>query len=940
MSNLKTGLISLTCVMMLHQFAIAREFQTTEKEIITKSTPKQRLIQTTAKQVRTKTENQVTTQRITKQVPAEKQLLTKVLAELTAQYKINFLYEEVNLKQKTVAYNAADYKGKSISEVLNSLLLPLNLSWYKVDARNYSIFITPKKADASGKGKEMRSNLPDSLKLEKVTGSVLDEHGKPLEYTTVTLLVALDSAFVINALTDLAGVFTFPTVKTGTYKIKVSSMGHQAYISQAFKVGGGAPAVAIAPIAMKVSDKTLKEVQVTASKPIVETKSDRFIFNVENSAMAVGNSLQVLKSAPFVRVSADNVLSLQGKKTMVLIDNKPIPDAALENILLTMPAGNILKVELITQPSAKYDASYGAVINIITKKNQVEGVTGNLRLDGSSGNYATGSVNAGATYKHKNLTIYANAGVNKGDNYFSIESERFQDPTDPSYFLTNNWTRLSHNLMYTFQTNMELQLDKNQTVGLFVDMSDVKFKGPWTTTNSFGRKNGKLDSVLFTDGSFNQTGQSQTYNLNYHLLSDSGKNELTVLGTYTPWQRDLLQSFPSTLYNAEGAVIKNLPLYQTRNKGNIDVYIAQLDYTHQFKKQWSLETGLKHQQTNSKTLVVYADYKTGELQVDPAFSNHNNLKELISGMYGILTKDWKNDKLQVGLRAEISSVNFVGNFKQDKVNFFPTLLYQHTINKDLNFTGSYKKIINRPRYTEMVPYSVFLNRYNIEQGNPEMKPQFDNVYTFTANIKKLNVSVSYTDIKGLIGLFPSKQDYSTKVTYFKRQNLKKASNIALNVFFPYRINEWWETMNSGTPIGRNSAEGIVLETNHKLAAFYSDFRTAHIFKITKNLKLQIDGYYWTKYTQDLGNYQGNKNIDASLLLNLWKGNGQFRLGGSELVFKRNDYLLERDYGTFKSAERIRTDSRRLLVGFNYRFGKSRIAKPDSKLGNADAMRRL
>ncbi|WP_316822002.1 TonB-dependent receptor domain-containing protein [Pedobacter gandavensis] len=899
MNNLKTGLMSLIYILMLHQFAFGRQTQ-----------------------------------------PTEKQLLTKVLTELTAQYKVNFLYEEVNLKQKTVNYKATDFKGKPISEILNSLLLPLNLSWYKVDARNYSIFLTPKKSDAKDKSKEMRSGMSDSPKMEKVTGSVLDENGKPLEYTTVTLVLSVDSAFVSNALTDLEGVFTFSSVKTGTYKIKVSSMGHLPYLSQAFKVGDGNPTVAIEPIAMKVSDKTLKEVRVTASKALVETKSDRFIFNVDNSAMAVGNSLQVLKSAPFVRISADNVLSLQGKKTMVLIDNKPIPDAALENILLTMPAGNISKVELITQPSAKYDASYGAVINIITKKSQVEGITGNLRLDGSTGNYATGSANAGATYKHKNLTIYANAGINKGDNYFSTESKRYQDPTDPSYYLTNNWTRLSHNLMYTFQTNMEVQLDKNQTVGLFVDISDVEFKGPWRTTNSFGRENGRIDSVLFTDASFNQKGQSQTYNLNYRLLSDSGKNELTVLGTFTPWQRNLLQTFPSTLYNGDGEIIKNPPLYQTRNKGNIDVYIAQIDYKHLFNKDWSLETGLKYQQTNSRTLVVYEDYKSGQLEVDPKFSNNNNLKESISGIYGTLTKDWENDMVQLGFRAEGTDVNSVGSFKRQKFNFFPNLMYQHNINKDLNISASYKKIINRPRYNEMVPYSVFLNQYSIEQGNPDLKPQFDNVYTLTANIKKLNISLSYTDTKGMIGLFPSEQDYITKVTYFKRQNLKKASALALNIFFPYRINEWWETMNSGTPIGRNSAEGVVLGSTHKLSAFYSDFRTAHIFKITNDIKLQIDGYYWTKYTQDLGTYQGNKNIDASIMVNLWKGNGQFRLGGTELVFKRNDYLLERDYGTFKSSERIYTDSRRLLIGFNYRFGKSRIAKPNSKLGNADAMKRL
>ena len=899
MRNLKTCLIGFTYILMLQQFTFARQIK-----------------------------------------PVEKQALNKVLTELAIQHHINFLYEETSIKQKVVTYHAAADKGKPIDEVLNKLLLPLNLSWFKVDAKNYSIFITPKKQDSPVTGIEMKAGIRDSSKVEKVSGSVLDENGKPLEYTTVTLLQAVDSSFVVHSLTDLEGVFSFPSVRTGTYMLKISSLGHQAYLSKAFKVASGTTKMDIPPIAMKTANKTLKEVQVIASKALVETKSDRFIFNVENSAMAVGNSLQLLRSAPFVRVSAENSLSLQGKKTLVLIDNKPVPEVALENILLTMPAGNIEKIELITQPSAKYDASYGAVINIITKKSQVEGLTANLRADGSAGNYANGSVNAGATYKHKNFTIYANSGLNKGDSYFSIESERFQDPTDPSYYLTNNWTRLSHNKIYTFQTNMELQLGKNQTVGLFIDLSDVEFKGPWTTTNGFGRKNGKLDSVLYTDASFNQKGNSQTYNINYHLLSDSGKNELTVLGTFTPWQRDLRQSFPSTLYDGNGQVVKTPPLYQMQNKGDIDVFIAQADYAHQFKKQWAFETGLKFQHTNSRTIVNYEDYKTGQLQLDPNFSNDNSLKESITGIYGTLTKDWKNDKLQLGFRAEVSNVDFEGNFKQRKYNFFPTLLYQHTINKDFNLSASYKKTIRRPAYTDLVPYSVFLNQYSIEQGNPEMVPQFDHTYTLTANIQKLNVSLSYTAIDGMIGLFPSQQDYLTKVTYYKRQNLKKASTVALYLFYPYQINDWWETMNSGTPIGRNSAEGVVLGTNHKLAAFYSDFRTAQIFKITKDLKLQIDAYFWTKYTQDLGSYQGNKNIDASFLINLWNGNGQLRLAGNELVFRRNDYLLKRDYGTFRSAERIHTDSRRVFVGFTYKFGKSRIVKPDSKLGNEDAMKRI
>ncbi|MGQ7855024.1 outer membrane beta-barrel protein [Pedobacter sp. WC2501] len=868
----------------------------------------------------------------------ETQALTQVLAKLSVAFKVNFLYEESQLKDKQLVYQANNFSGKPLKQILDAVILPLNLSWYKVDDKNYSIFPAVSNTAAPVK-QNVNPGIADSVAKDQVSGRLLDEHARPLEYTTVTLLVAADSSFVINSLTDLDGKFTFPSVKPGIYKIRVSPMGYSSYTTKPFTVGGNAP-VSIAPISIQSSGENLKEVKITASKPLVEAKSDRLIFNVDNSAMAVGNSLQVLKSAPFVRISADNTVSLQGKRTMILIDGKPVPDTALENILQTMPAGNILKIELITQPSAKYDAAFGAVINIITKKSQIEGFTGDVRADGSTGKYASANLNTSATYKRKNLTLYASGGVTKGTDIFSISSERSQDPTDPLYYLTNNWSRITDNNLYNFQASAELQLDKNQSIGLLANGGIFYFKGPWATTNAFGRKNTLIDSVSYTDATFNQRASSYTYNFNYHLLADSGKNELLVLATFTPWQRNLFQDFPSVIYDGAGNIIRIPTHYQNRNKAAIDVYIAQTDYIHEFKKQWKLEAGFKFQYTNSNTSVDYQDNRNGQFESNPIFSNQSNLKESIASVYGILSKDWKKDKVQMGLRIENTRADFVGNFKQDYSNFFPTFLYQHNFNQDNNISISYKPTINRAPYYELVPYTVLLNRYTIEQGNPSLTPQFNDTYTLSANIHKLNLSLSYTHTKGTIGLFPYKQDLTTKVTYFTRQNLNRASDVSLYLFYPIKINDWWETLNSGTPIGYNTAEGPVLGTNYKLAAFHSDFKSSQVFKISKNLKLQIDAYYWTSYVQDLSKNSGYKNIDASFLLNLWEGKGQLRLGGNELVFKRNDYLIERNYGTFNSAERVSNDSKRVFVGFTYKFGKSKIQKSNTKLGNEDALKRL
>jgi len=866
--------------------------------------------------------------------------LSSVLNSIAARYKVNFMYEESNVTNQKVTYDANLYKGKTIIEALNTLLVPLNLSWYKVDVLNYSIF--PKTVPASPDRHQLTALTrqdQDSLAHDHVKGRVLDEHQLPLAYTKVTLLTAVDSVLVQNALTDPDGNFNFTAIKAGVYKIRISSLGKYPYTTKPFTVGGSAQ-IAIEPIAMRTSAETLKEVKITSEKPIVETRGDRLIYNVENSAMAAGNSLQLLRSAPFVRISSDNTVSLQGKKTMILIDGKPVPDVSLENILQTMPAGNIQKVELITQPSAKFDAAYGAVINIITKKSQIEGFTGNLRSDGSTGHYAVGMTNLAGTFKHHKLTIYANAGITRGDNFFGITSIRFQDPTDADYFMSNNWTRLSHNKMYSFQGSINYQLNADQYIEFFADANDFKFEGPWTSKNEFGRSNVTLDSVLHTRAVFDQSMKSSTYNLNYHLLSDSGKHELTVLGTFIPWQRDMFQIFPSELYDGYGKLIKTPATYQTRNQGAIDVYIAQADYIHQLNKGWKAETGLKFQKTDSKTSVNFEDEREGTIQQVAEFSNENTLQESIAGLYGIVSKGWKNVKLQAGLRMEDTRANFAGHFRQHYTTFFPTLLYQYKLNKDIDLSASYKKTISRAAYNELVPYSVLINQYTIEQGNPALVPAFDHIYSLNANVYKLNLSVSYTKNNGLIGLFPSKQDVATKVTYYTRQNLKSASDISLYLFYPLQINGWWETINSGTPIAYNQAQGLVLGQQYKLSAFRSDFRSSHIFKFSSRLKFQVDVYYWTDYVQDLSNTSGNKNIDASFLLTLWEGKGQFRLGGNELIFKRNDYLISRSYGTFRTAERVNTDSKRIYIGFTYKFGKSHVQKKDAKLGNEEVLKRL
>jgi iron complex outermembrane receptor protein len=686
--------------------------------------------------------------------------------------------------------------------------------------------------------------------------------------------------------------------------------------------------------------QTLSEVKITSKRAVIETKSDRIIYNVTNSAMASGNSIQLLKTAPFVKISPDNTISLQGKNTMILIDNKPVSDASLQNILQTLPAANIAQIELITHPSAKYDGTYGAVINIITKKSKIEGLTGNIAADGSRGKYNSGNINAGLTYKHRGLTLYGTSGLNLSDELFQVTSERVLGTGNVPDVLSNDWRRLSHTRMFSFQAGADLGIDKNQTLGVVLTGGIYHFDGPWATKNTIRKQGGAIDSILYTGATFDMPASTYNYNFNYKLFADSGKNELTILTTYTPWKRNMFQYFPSVLLNNAGDTLSAPATYQTRNITKINLYIAQADYSHTFNRQWKLESGAKFQYTGSMNSNDYESDRNGKFVNVPEYSNHNKLRESISGAYAILSKDWRSDKLQIGVRVEQTKASFVGNFDQNYFNAFPNLFFQHNLDQTDNIFLSYKKTINRAAYYELVPYSVFLNRYTVEQGNPLLKPSYDNIYTVGASIHKVNISVIYTSTRGMIALFPVRQDQDTKLTYFSRQNLDKAYDYSIFLLFPLRINSWWETQNSGQVLGLNGASGRVYGEPYSLSAFHSDFKSAHIFQLAKPVKLQLDLYYWTKYVQDLSHYSGYKNVDAAILFDIFKGKGQLRLAGNQIVFKRNDFSILKDFKTFSSVERINTDSRRVSVGFTYKFGKTTITSPKKKLGNEDAMKRL
>ncbi|HEY0054350.1 MAG TPA: TonB-dependent receptor, partial [Pedobacter sp.] len=287
-----------------------------------------------------------------------------------------------------------------------------------------------------------------------VAGKVSDDNQKPLDFATVSLLKAADSAFVKSSITDSTGSYLFEKVEAGNYLVKVTFSGYKKSTSKLLTVTPNNQTL-VPVIVLNTDSKTLKEVSITVKKPFLERKADKLILNVEGSAVAVGNTaLEVLQKAPGVTLDKDDNLSMSGKSSvLVMLDGKPtyMSNADLANMLRSMQSTQIETIELITNPSAKYDAAgNGGIINIKTKRNRKLGFNGSTTIGSGYGqttkyngstnlNFRKGKINLFGSYNYSN---------NGNRNIFELNRKVTDENAITNFDQDNNWNSRRNNNGY------------------------------------------------------------------------------------------------------------------------------------------------------------------------------------------------------------------------------------------------------------------------------------------------------------------------------------------------------------------------------------------------------------------------------------------------------------------------------------------------------------
>ena len=772
---------------------------------------------------------------------------------------------------------------------------------------------------------------------QSIKGIVRDVDGNLLANASVSLLDAKDSSVVKLAVTNTSGVYEFSNIKDGHYITNVSYVGYASSYSSAFEVAGTGD-INLAAIALTKASNSLKDVTVTVKKPFIEVKADKTIMNVENSINAVGSdALELLRKSPGVLVDKDDNVSLAGKNgVQIYIDGKPSPltGADLAAYLKSLQSSQIETIELITNPSAKYEAEGNAgIINIRLKKNKAFGTNGSVNAGYNIGTYP--KYNAGISFNHRNnkVNIFGNYNLNKSTNEGFINIYRVVLDT----IFDQHSKMLFKNTSHNFKAGVDYFIDNYNTIGVMVNgnLSDPNF-GNTSHTNIIYKPTNEIARVLDADNNSTGNRNNVNANINYHFADTSG-HELNVDMDYGYYDIQSDQYQPNSYYDPTGTILESQSIYNMIAPTKIDIYSAKADYEQNFKKG-RLGYGGKISYVKSTNNFERYNVYTNDKFLDTLRSNDFDYKENINAAYVNYNRQFKGIMIQAGLRVENTNSEGISNgftldnygsyipydsvFKRNYTDFFPSAAITFNKNPKNQWGLAYSRRIDRPAYQDLNPFEFKLDDYTYRKGNTLLTPQYTNSISLTNTLGyKLTTKLTYSHVNDVFSQIVDTVD-KTK-TFLTKKNLATQDMVALNISMPWQ-KKWYSVfanVNSYySHYKANFGEGRTID----LDVFSVNIYAQQTFKLAKSTTLEISGFYSSPSIWQ-GTFKSGEiwSVDAGVQQTFLKGKATAKASVTD-IFQTLKWSGVSDFAGQYMKVDGGNESRQLRISFLYRFGSSQV----------------
>ena len=785
-----------------------------------------------------------------------------------------------------------------------------------------------------------------------ISGTIIDGGDqKVINAATISLFKLKDSSLVKINLADKSGNFFFENVTFGKYYLLVTSAGRQQVYSPVLELNNNRSSINAGKLQLKENVKTLNEVSVAAAikKPFIERKIDRTIINVDASITNAGTTaLEVLEKSPGVTVDKDGNVSLKGKSgVMIMMDGRPsyLSGQELANLLKNMPSTSIDQIEIMTNPSAKYDAAGNSgIINIKTKKNKIKGVNGNLTTGISQARYTRSNNSINLNYRTGKFNLFGNVNYSYWKNYQNLYIHRNfrNEVTKNLETVFEQNTKMIHSSSYeNIKAGLDFYANKKTTAGIVVSGFINPNKNIGSNTTLLKDADDVTDSIVVANNTDKGRSNNLSVNLNLRHVYDTTGKEFSIDADYLTYYQTKNQFLVNQYMDPHYNVMRPQSELKGTLPSNINIYSAKTDWTFPVTKAAKIETGLKTSYVTTDNNALYQNNTASGYITDPGKTNHFIYKENINAAYVNYSTQIKKIGFQAGLRAENTNAkgHQVGDstradsaFTKNYTNLFPTVYVSYEANKKNTFSVNYGRRIDRPSYGDLNPFYYFLDEYTYEVGNTLLQPQFtDNIELSHTYNGFLTTTINYSHTKNVFSDV-IKQITSERKTFKTKDNIASRINYGLSVSAYFPVTKFFTT-NIYTNVIHDSYNGELDGGNLDVNGVTFFGNMSNQFKFKKGWSAELSGFYRTKGIESQIVMNAMWRMDAGVQKKILKNKGTLKLSVRD-IFNSQNFSGFVKYQDIDIKIKNTRDSRTGSLTFSYNFGKPLQNQQRRKTGSA------
>ena len=779
-----------------------------------------------------------------------------------------------------------------------------------------------------------------------VTGTLYDAAtNERVEYGSVVLFRSSDSTLVTGALTDAKGKFLIDKIKPGKYYIRVQYIGYDNKIIPKVNISAQNADIKLGDILMQPSSSSLSGVVITSQKAMITSNLDKKVITVDkNMSIGGGTATDVMENVPSVSVDADGNVSLRGNANItLLIDGKPSSQTGVSasDVLNQIPANAIESVEVITNPSVRYDPDgTTGIINIVLKKKALQGFNGIISANAGTGDKYNGSLNL--NYRKDKFNVFVGADARMYHMKTSMESTRTTTFSDIVNVLKQSQSGAMDRNMYSLSGGIDYFIDTRNNVTFSVNNRNMSFNSEGTTLNSNYTGSDSLLRYFERKNINDRSINSLEYTLSYkHLFPQKGReytNDIIFSSNQMTNSADINQQD----YLAHGSELLGAPLLQRDTARNVNKSLTiQGNYVYPMNENGRIEAGYKAAFRDMSMRYDYSNYIDSKWVNQADLKNQYDYFDQLYAIYGIYGNSLGKFKYQAGLRFEqvwTTSKVLITNtdYNSSYSSLYPSLHTQYDLGKERELQFSYSRRVQRPSPRELNPYVDYSDSLNIEKGNPALKPEFAN--SLELGIQKywksssLTSSIFYNRTKDVVEDISKLQGDGITVTM--PMNINTSTKYGMELIGSASPQKWVK-INVNVSFFRDVMSALPAENIEGSKLFSWNTRVNMTFSPWKDGSFQLIGTY-NAPTRSIQEYHKEQYFaDASFRQDLFKNKLSLTLRLTDIFNTRTFYETTSGNNFTTESERYR-ESRVLYAGLQFKINNYNKKLPKDP-GNGDNM---